>query len=186
VVAVVLESAAAAAAAGRRALAVLAGWGRAGDAHHVCRPVPDGNGLARAARSALARAGLGQASIGYVNANGTGSPLGDLSEARALRSVFAGDADCGDGVPAVGATKSVHGHALEASALLELAVTVAALDTPDGAGSPLPATAGWLGEDCGVRPVLPDDPPAAGPPRHAMTLNSAFGGANTALVVTTP
>lgn len=206
VVAVVLESSAAARARGGRAVARLAGWGRAGDAHHVCRPAPDGSGLSRAARSALTRAGVTPDLIGYVNANGAGSALGDASEARALHDLFAGTAlpagrgaravsgpFGGDGpptggaslaLPPVGATKSVHGHALEASALLELAVTVAALDGRS-ADAALPGTAGWLGPDdeCGVRPLLAGDPPPARPPTHALTLNAAFGGANTALLL---
>jgi 3-oxoacyl-[acyl-carrier-protein] synthase II len=240
VVAVVLESARSAAPRGARALARLAGWGRAGDAHHVCRPAPDGTGLARAALSALARAGLSPDRLDYVNANGAGSALGDRSESEALRLLFGGAGPR----PPVGATKSVHGHALEASALLELAVTVACLrgsrDTAAGTspgadglprertsltgadrlpphqgagaardadgipypvpggvpasdGPPrtarpaqaLPATAGWLGPDpeCGIRPLLPADPPPDRPPAYALTLNAAFGGANTALVL---
>lgn len=177
VVAVVLESAEAVSVRGGRAIARLAGWGRAGDAHHVCRPAPDGDGLARAGRAALDRAGIGAAQIGYVNANGAGSTLGDRSEANALRALFGADTDRAR----VGATKSVHGHALEASALLELAVTIGAL----AAGRQLPATAGWLGpdQDCGIRPLLAADPPPPRPPGYALTLNAAFGGANTALVV---
>ncbi|PJN29614.1 beta-ketoacyl synthase N-terminal-like domain-containing protein [Kitasatospora sp. CB02891] len=174
-VAVVVEAADAAAGRGARPLARLAGWGRSGDAHHVCRPRPDGAGVARAARSALARAGVAPSAVGYVNANGTGSPMSDLAEARALREVF-GDALAG--LP-VSSSKSVHGHALEASALLELAVTIGAL----GSGR-LPVNAGWLGPDpeIGLNLVL------AGPredarPRYALSLNSAFGGANTALLV---
>ncbi|MGX4734336.1 beta-ketoacyl synthase N-terminal-like domain-containing protein [Kitasatospora griseola] len=174
-VAVVVEAADAAAGRGVRPLARLAGWGRSGDAHHVCRPRPDGAGVARAARSALARAGVAPSEVGYVNANGTGSPMSDLAEARALREVF-GDALAG--LP-VSSSKSVHGHALEASALLELAVTIGAL----GSGQ-LPVNAGWLGPDpeIGLNLVL------AGPredarPRYALSLNSAFGGANTALLV---
>ncbi|MCH0559334.1 beta-ketoacyl synthase N-terminal-like domain-containing protein [Streptomyces sp. MUM 16J] len=188
-VAVVLEDARSATARGARSRARLAGWGRAGDAHHVCRPDPDGAGLARAARTALGRAALRPEHLDYVNANGAGSALGDRSEAAALHTLF-GPPRPGrrrPPRPPIGATKSVHGHALEASALLELAVTVAALHPPDGgdASDRLPATAGWLGldEDCGIRPLHPDDPAPDHPPRCALTLNAAFGGANTALVV---
>ncbi|MEU6237029.1 beta-ketoacyl synthase N-terminal-like domain-containing protein [Kitasatospora sp. NPDC047058] len=163
--------------AGRRGapvLARLAGWGRAGDAHHVCRPEPDGAGAVRAVGAALARAGLAPAEIGYVNANGTGSPLADRAEASALRRVFGRHAER---LP-VSSSKAVHGHALEASALLELAVTVAALR--DGR---LPVNAGWLGPDPDVGLDLVLDGPRTARPRYALTLNSAFGGANTALLV---
>ncbi|MGW4379928.1 beta-ketoacyl synthase N-terminal-like domain-containing protein [Kitasatospora sp. NPDC004531] len=157
---------------GPEPLARIAGWARTGDAHHVCRPHPDGTGLARAVRHALARAGARPDAIGYVNANGAGSKLGDLAEAAALRTVFPA------GTPPVSSTKSVHGHALEASALLELAVTVGVLQ----AGQ-LPVNAGWQHPDphCPLDLVL--DRPRRAAPGLALTLNSAFGGANTALLV---
>ncbi|MYW01970.1 beta-ketoacyl-[acyl-carrier-protein] synthase family protein, partial [Streptomyces sp. SID3343] len=148
--------------------------GRSGDAHHVCRPRPDGEGVARATRAALARAGVAPSEVGYVNANGTGSPMSDLAEARALREVFG---DALDGLP-VSSSKSVHGHALEASALLELVVTIAAL-----ANERLPVNAGWLGPDPEIGLNLVLEGPREDRPRYALSLNSAFGGANTALLV---
>jgi 3-oxoacyl-[acyl-carrier-protein] synthase II len=159
---------------GVEALATIAGWGRTGDAYHVCQPRPGGAGLARAAASALARAGVPAAEVGYVNANGTGTPAGDAAESAALRLVFA---DALDQVP-VSSTKAVHGHALEASALLELVVTVLALR----AGR-LPVNAGFLAADpdCPLDLVLAEPRPAR--PRYALSLNAAFGGANTALLV---
>jgi 3-oxoacyl-[acyl-carrier-protein] synthase II len=173
-VAVVVEADTAADRRGAPVLAELAGWGRSGDAHHVCRPVPDGDGMARAAASALARAGVRADEVGYVNANGTGSPLADQAEATALRRIFGAHTDR---LP-VSSTKAVHGHALEASALLELAVTITALR-----GGLLPVNAGWLGPDpdCPLDLVL--DGPREARPRYALSLNSAFGGANTALLV---
>ncbi|MCG6497874.1 beta-ketoacyl synthase N-terminal-like domain-containing protein [Kitasatospora sp. A2-31] len=175
--AVVVEAEPAAARRGAPVLARLAGWGRAGDAHHVCRPEPEGDGAARAIEAALARAGVEPSDIGYVNANGTGSPLADRAEARALRRVFGAHVAR---LP-VSSSKAVHGHALEASALLELAVTIAALR--DGR---LPVNAGWLGPDPELALDLVLDGPRAARPRHALTLNSAFGGANTALLVAAP
>ncbi|GAA2797531.1 beta-ketoacyl synthase N-terminal-like domain-containing protein [Kitasatospora sp. CM 4170] len=175
--AVVVEAEPAAARRGAPVLARLAGWGRAGDAHHVCRPEPEGDGAARAIAAALARAGVEPPDIGYVNANGTGSPLADRAEASALRRVFGAHLAR---LP-VSSSKAVHGHALEASALLELAVTITALR--DGR---LPVNAGWLGPDPELGLDLVLDGPRAARPRHALTLNSAFGGANTALLVAAP
>lgn len=174
VVAVVVESVPSARRRDADILALLTGWGRSGDAYHVVRPEPDGSGLARAITSALGRAGIAPAQVGYVNANASGSQLGDSAEATALRRVF-GE---GPGVPAVSSTKSVHGHALEASALLEFAVTVLAVR--EGV---LPVNAGYLGpdEDCRLELVL--DGPRRAQPRYALSVNSAFGGANTALLV---
>ncbi|MFJ9695994.1 beta-ketoacyl synthase N-terminal-like domain-containing protein [Kitasatospora sp. NPDC101183] len=173
-VAVLVEAAPAAAHRGAPELARLAGWGRAGDAHHVCRPEPEGTGLARAIEAALTRAGLAPEEVGYVNANGTGSDLADLAEARALHRVFGPHTAQ---LP-VSSSKSVHGHALEASALLELAVTVGALGT-----GLLPVNAGGLGPDPQIGLDLVLDGPRAARPRHALSLNSAFGGANTALLL---
>lgn len=172
VAAVVLE--AAGTTGGAPALATLAGWGRAGDAYHVCQPRPDGTGLARAATAALARAGVPAGEVGYVNANGTGTAASDAAESAALRLLFA---DGLDQVP-VSSTKSVHGHALEASALLELVVTVLALR--DGR---LPVNAGFLAADADCPLDLVLDEPRRANPRYALSLNAAFGGANTALLV---
>ncbi|MFJ9950908.1 beta-ketoacyl synthase N-terminal-like domain-containing protein [Kitasatospora sp. NPDC091207] len=172
--AVVIETESEAGRRGAPVLARLAGWGRAGDAHHVCRPEPTGDGVARAVEAALARGGVSPAEVGYVNANGTGSPLADGAEASALRRVFGAHTER---LP-VSSSKAVHGHALEASALLELAVTIAALR--DGR---LPVNAGWLGPDPDVGLDLVLDGPRTERPRYALTLNSAFGGANTALLV---
>jgi 3-oxoacyl-[acyl-carrier-protein] synthase II len=177
VAAVVLESATAAAAREVLPRATLAGWGRAGDAYHVVQPRPDGSGLARAVESALARAGVLPAEVGYVNANGTGTPYSDAAEAAALHRVFGPDIDR---VP-VSSTKSVHGHALEASGLLEFVFTVLALR----AGR-LPVNAGYLGADADCRLDLVLDAPRPAEPRYALTLNAAFGGANTALLVGAP
>jgi 3-oxoacyl-[acyl-carrier-protein] synthase II len=174
VAAVVLESARAARSRGAGALATVAGWGRGGDAYHVCQPRPDGAGLARAVDSALRRAGVAPAEVGYINANGTGTPQSDAAEAAALRRAFG---DLAGSVP-VSSTKSVHGHALEASALLELVVTVLALR-----GGLLPVNAGFLEVDADCELDLVLDEPRAAQPRYALSVNSAFGGANTALLV---
>lgn len=177
VVAVVVESAAAARQRRAAPVARLSGWGRAGDAHHVCRPRPDGGGLARAMSDALARANVRPDRIGYVNAHGSGSPAGDAAESAALHRVFGDDAAT---VP-VSSTKSVHGQALEAGALLEAAVTMAALR----AGR-LPVNAGYLGPDPDCPLALVLDRPARTTSAYALSLTTAFGGANTALLVGTP
>ncbi|SBT42209.1 beta-ketoacyl synthase N-terminal-like domain-containing protein [Micromonospora auratinigra] len=177
VVAVVVESAAAARRRGAEPLATVAGWGRAGDAYHPCQPDPRGRGLARAVRGALRRAGLPAEAVGYVNANATGTSSSDASEAAALGEALGG---LGGRIP-VSSTKSTHGHALEASGLLELVVTVLAL----GHGK-LPVNAGWRGKDpsCPLD-VITDAPRPTSTP-YALTLNAAFGGADTALLVGAP
>jgi 3-oxoacyl-[acyl-carrier-protein] synthase II len=134
----VLERTAHAEARGAAGYADLIGWGASTDAHHPTMPRPDGEGAADAMRSALANAGLAPADIGYVNAHGTGTKLGDVAETAALRAVF------GDGQPAVSSTKGSTGHLLGAAGAVEAAATALAvargvlpptlnLDSPDPA-----------------------------------------------------
>jgi 3-oxoacyl-[acyl-carrier-protein] synthase II len=172
--AVVLESAATASQRSATVLARLAGWGRAGDAYHVCQPRPDGTGLARAIGNALRRAQAGRDEIGYINASGSGTSFSDAAESAALHRAFG---PLVRQIP-VSSTKSVHGHALEASALLELVATVLALRR-----GLLPVNAGFLArdEECELDLVL--GAPRRRRPGYALSLNAAFGGANTALLV---
>ncbi|WP_320064122.1 beta-ketoacyl-[acyl-carrier-protein] synthase family protein [Micromonospora sp. RTGN7] len=174
VAAVVLESAEAARRRDAPRLASVLGWGRAGDGHHPCQPDPQGRGLARAVGAALRRAGIAPEEIGYVNANATGTGFSDAAEAAALRLAWGEHA----GRVPVSSTKALHGHALEASGLLELVVTVLAVRH-----GKLPVNAGWLGPDeaCPLDVIL--DAPRRAATGYALSLNSAFGGANTALLV---
>jgi 3-oxoacyl-[acyl-carrier-protein] synthase II len=177
VAAVVVESARAVRDRGGEVLARLPGWGRAGDAYHVCRPRPDGAGLARAITAALARARLTAAEIGYVNAHGSGTRHSDTAEAAALHNALGPHA----GHVPVSSTKAVHGQALEASGLLELVITVLSLR----AGR-LPVNAGFLGQDGDCPLDVIADRTRSATPAYALSLNCAFGGANTALLVGTP
>lgn len=176
VAAVLLESADAAERRGATRLAVLAGWGRAGDAYHVCQPRPDGAAMARAVGAALGRAGLPAQRIGYVNAHGSGTAQSDAAECAGLHRALGEHAER---VP-VSSTKSAHGHTLEASALLELIVTVLALHR-----GRLPVNAGFRGRDpqCELNLVLE---PADTDAEYALSVNAAFGGANTALLLADP
>jgi 3-oxoacyl-(acyl-carrier-protein) synthase len=175
--AVVIESQESARARRAPPLARLAGWGRTGDAHHPCQPHPEGLGLARAVTAALQRAGIAPGDLGYINAHGSGTGQSDPAEASGLRTAL-GDAA---GTVPVSSTKSLHGQALEASGVLELIVTL--LVARKGM---LPVNAGWLGADdrCPLNLVLGEA--LAAPAEFAMSLNAAFGGANTALVIGLP
>jgi 3-oxoacyl-(acyl-carrier-protein) synthase len=174
VAAVVLEPVTAIRRKGGTELARIAGWGRAGDAHHAVQPHPAGRGLARAVEAALRRAGVDPGAIGYVNANGTGTPYSDAAEAAGLHRALGPAARH---VP-ISSTKATHGHTLEASGLIELVITVLALR----AGT-LPVNAGFLAPDeaCQLNVIIGGPRPAAG--EYALSVNAAFGGANTALVV---
>ena len=177
VAAAVVESAGAARARRAPILARIAGWGRCGDAYHPVRPRPDGSALARAIAAALRRAGISAHDLGYVNPNGGGSKFGDSAEAAALHAALG---DAAATLP-VSSTKSLHGQALEAAGLVELLAVAGALR----AGR-LPVNAGYLGpdEECRLNLILDESPAVAAP--YALSLNVAFGGANTALVVGAP
>jgi 3-oxoacyl-[acyl-carrier-protein] synthase II len=175
--AVVIESQESAQARRASPLARIAGWGRSGDAYHPCQPHPDGYGMARAIGAALQRAGVAAEDLGYINAHGSGTGQSDQAEVNALRLAL------GDAVAAVpvSSTKSLHGQALEASGVLELIVTLLAARK-----GMLPVNAGFLGPDdrCRLNLVLGEGLAAAA--EFAMSLNAAFGGANTALVIGPP
>ena len=178
VAAVVLESAEHARRRGARPLATLVGWGAATDAHHIAQPHPEGVGLARAARQALRLAGDPDgASLGYVNAHGTGTKYNDGAETRGLRAAFPEHAES---IP-VSSTKSTTGHLLEAAGVVEFVITMLAL--MDGV---LPPTAGYGRPDPACDLDYVPNQPRQADPRRALTINAAFGGANTALVLERP
>ncbi|MEU5025192.1 beta-ketoacyl-[acyl-carrier-protein] synthase family protein [Streptomyces milbemycinicus] len=178
VAAVVLESAEHARRRGARPLATVAGWGAATDTHHIAQPHPEGVGLALATRQAMRLAGDPDgAGLGYVNAHGTGTKYNDGAETRGLRAAFPERAET---IP-ISSTKSTTGHLLEAAGVVEFVITMLAL--LDGV---LPPTAGFTrsAPECDLD-YVPNQPRTADL-RRALTVNAAFGGANTALVLERP
>jgi 3-oxoacyl-[acyl-carrier-protein] synthase II len=175
--AVVIESLESAGARRAPPLARLAGWGRTGDAYHPVQPHPEGHGMARAIAAALRRAGIAAGHLGYINAHGSGTGHSDPAETNALRLALGDAIAC---VP-VSSTKSLHGQSLEASGVLELIVTMLA-----ARNGRLPVNAGFLGTDDSCRLNLVLHEPLAATAEYAMSLNAAFGGANTALVIGLP
>jgi 3-oxoacyl-(acyl-carrier-protein) synthase len=114
----VLEPLEAAVARGAPILCELLGFAANADATHICIPSLDGQATAMA--DALADAQLDRGDIDYINAHGTATRSGDITETRAIREVFGAHAD----VLAASSTKSVHGHLLGASGALEFAVSL--------------------------------------------------------------
>jgi len=120
---VVLEEMEAAKKRGARIYAELVGYGLSGDAYHIAAPSEDGDGPARVMKNALADAEITPERVGYINAHGTSTPMGDKVETIAIKMVF------GDYAykVAVSSTKSSTGHLLGAAGGLETGIVALAL-----------------------------------------------------------
>jgi 3-oxoacyl-[acyl-carrier-protein] synthase II len=119
---IVLEEYELARARGAHIYAELAGYGATADAYHITAPAPDGNGARRAMLLALRQADMSPSDVGYINAHGTSTQLGDLAETDAIKVVF------GDSAPPVSSTKSMTGHLLGGAGALEAVVATLALE----------------------------------------------------------
>ncbi|HEY2952235.1 MAG TPA: beta-ketoacyl-[acyl-carrier-protein] synthase family protein [Verrucomicrobiae bacterium] len=159
---------------GATILARLSGWGASCDAHHATAPHPEGVGAVAAMQAALRRAGLESSAINYVNAHGTGTRDNDLSESKALKTVF------GDRVPPVSSTKRFFGHALAASGAIEAVVCVEALRRQE-----IPPNPGFTSLDpaIGLEPVTAL---RSTPLTHVMSNSFGFGGNNAVLIFSHP
>jgi 3-oxoacyl-[acyl-carrier-protein] synthase II len=102
-------------------LAEIVGYGMSGDAYHMTQPAPEHEGGFRVMRNAVRDAGVTPDVVGYVNAHGTSTPIGDSLEAHAIRNFF------GDRKIPVSSTKSMTGHLLGGAGGLEAGITVLAL-----------------------------------------------------------
>ncbi|MCH8935430.1 MAG: beta-ketoacyl-ACP synthase II [Gemmatimonadetes bacterium] len=122
---IILESLDHARGRGANILAEVVGYGMSADAHHMTQPAPSGEGAMRAMRECLDDRGIDITEIGYINAHGTSTPLGDIAEVKAVKEVFGEHARN----LVVGSTKSMTGHLLGAAAGVEFGVCVKVLQT---------------------------------------------------------
>ncbi|HET9226941.1 MAG TPA: beta-ketoacyl-[acyl-carrier-protein] synthase family protein [Thermoanaerobaculia bacterium] len=159
---------------GGEPLAVLSGAGSACDAHHMTAPDPSGAGAAAAVEAALQDAGLLPEEVGFVNAHGTGTPLNDAAEWKALQRVFGERA----GELPLTATKALLGHLLGSSGAIEAVATVLCLR--HGELHPVPSGS-EADPELPVSLVLDRPLPLPGV-RAAVSTSLAFGGSNAALV----
>ena len=121
--ALILETEEHARARGAHIYAELAGYANTSDAHHVTAPHPEGAGAAACMRCALKRADLQPSDIGYINAHGTSTGLGDIAETQAVKAVFGGR----ESAPPVSSTKSMTGHLMGAGGITESIACILAI-----------------------------------------------------------
>jgi 3-oxoacyl-[acyl-carrier-protein] synthase II len=148
----------------------VTGYGSTADTHHLTQPHPSGSGPLRAMRGALESAGILPGAVDYINAHGTGTPLNDASEARAILAI------CPDSP--VSSTKGLTGHALGAAGAIEAAFCHIALR-----GEFLPANVNFSRpeDDLPLRIVANESRPAR--LRHVLSNSFGFGGANATILL---
>jgi 3-oxoacyl-[acyl-carrier-protein] synthase II len=170
----VLEDETHAQARNARIYGYISGYAIAGEAHHMTAPEPTGREAARVMLSALKAAGISPDQVGWVNAHGTGTPLNDVVESKAMRLVFC---DRADSVPLV-STKALTGHCLGAAGAIEIVATVIALNA-----CVIPQTLNFRGKD----PECDLDYGHAGVRESnaafAISNSFAFGGNTTSVVI---
>lgn len=157
-----------------RVYAELAGHGLSCDATHLTKP--DAPGQQRALRAALKMADLSPADLGYCNAHGTATKVGDLVEAQALHAIWGAAID---GLR-VSSTKALHGHLLGATGALEAAITVLALQHRQ---LPPNAHVDTVDPACALNLVRPGATEASNL-NAALSNSFAFGGTNSVLLFT--
>lgn len=121
---VVLESLELAQARGARIYAEIVGAGMSCDAHNMTAPLPDGRGAMMAMKHALKDADMEPGDIGYINSHGTATPLGDISETRAIKTIFGEKAYK---IP-VNSTKSQVGHLLGSAGAIEFITSILSMN----------------------------------------------------------
>jgi 3-oxoacyl-[acyl-carrier-protein] synthase II len=170
----ILESLEHAQGRGARIYCELSGYGMSSDAYHITAPSEDADGMIRVMKRALNDAALQPADIGYINAHGTSTPVGDRIETMAIKNVFG---EAAYKVP-VSSTKSMTGHLLGAAGGLEGAIVVKALET-----GILPPTINYETPDpeCDLD-YVPNKARQTKDVRHMMSNSFGFGGTNATLI----
>ncbi|KAI0180948.1 putative 3-oxoacyl--synthase [Hypoxylon sp. FL1284] len=175
---VVLEELEHAKARGAQIYAELRGYGSSGDAHHITAPLENGAGAFLSMKKALKHAGIKPRQVDYINAHATSTPVGDVAEALAIRSLVAGEEGyANEGHIAVSSTKGSIGHLLGAAGAIEAVFTILAI-----AENTLPPTLNLTDPD--VEPKFNYVPLEAQEKEVNVALSNSFGfgGTNATLV----
>ena len=151
--------------------AEIIGFGMSSDAYHMTAPPEDGRGAALSMKNALIDAELNHEEIDYINAHGTSTPLGDLAETKALKTIFT------NSMPSISSTKSMTGHTLGAAGAIESIFCIKSLND-----SVVPPTINLINQDpeCDLdyTPLKSIDKKVS----LAMNNSFGFGGTNSTLV----
>jgi 3-oxoacyl-[acyl-carrier-protein] synthase-1 len=150
----------------------IRGWGSSNDANHMTGPSRDGSGLAQAIRAALKTAQLSPVNVDYINVHGTGTPYNDSMESAALRTVF--EENC----PPASGFKGMFGHTLGAAGVIETIACVHAMEN-----NFLPGTSRLSTLADGFPSSLLKESRSVPRLTHVLKLNTGFGGANGALIL---
>ena len=152
----------------------IIGWGQASDGHNVAISHPEGTGLRSAIDRALKAAKIGPAAVDYINAHGTSTPIGDLSEAKAIRAVFSPA-----GLkPTLSSTKALTGHGLSLAGAMETGFCALALRDGFVPGSANITTIDPACADLNI-PLKTETRQV----EVVLNNSSGFGGANVSLVL---
>ncbi len=159
---------------GATILAEVLGYGVSADGNHMTAPDPEGRGASHAMEFAIKDAGLNPDAIGYINAHGTSTPLGDKAETLAIKKVFNSHSRS----VAVSSTKSQLGHLLGASGGVEFVVAVMALQN-----NVIPPTINLENPDPDCDLDYVPNEPRSKELRYVMSNSFGFGGHNACLVL---
>ena len=153
--------------------AEVLGWGQSSDGHNVAMSHPEGTGLARAMTKALKSSGKEPGEVDYINAHATSTIIGDISEAKAIDSVF----NSAGATPRISSTKALTGHGLSLASALEAAIVGLSMDAGFAPGSAHIRELDTPFLDLNI--IRETD---AAPPKIALSNSSGFGGANVSLL----
>lgn len=172
-VAMILESEEVAQSRNAPIYARMTGYGQASDGFSAVLPQPEGDGLVRAMKMGIKRAGLSEGEIDYVNAHAPSTPMGDNAEIKALLKVFTDNGHS----PLVSSTKSLTGHALSMASILEAGLSVLALRKGF-----VPGSANFVNPENGAEHLNILRKTENRQIKRLISNSSGFGGANVSLV----